>query len=226
MATTTTQGAGGRAARTSTAGERREKGAAAHRHAHAHVASHTPGRVRVRVHHPHRHPQLLNDVRERLEKTPGVDQVEVNPDSGSVLVHYDHHASSMGDILGTLRDVGMIMGTVGGADELPEAEGGDEGGGHSTTAMSLVDTIDDLDRRLSKMTGRTVDLKLLFPLALGALGVQSAVRNGIGLSEVPAYVLIWYAFDSFWKFHRAAPSGTSTNGATSQPTDVPTEQPG
>ena len=170
MATTTTHAAGGRAARTSTAaGSRRATG-----QAHAHVASHTPGRVRLRVHHPHRHPELLNSVREQLEKTPGVDQVEVNPHSGSVLVHYDHHASSMNDILGALGDVGMIMGTVAGADELPGDDASDEAAGHSTTAAGFVGTINDLDQRLSRVTGRKVDLKLLFPLALGALGVQSA----------------------------------------------------
>ncbi len=222
MATTTTHAAGGRAARTSTAaGSRRATG-----QAHAHVASHTPGRVRLRVHHPHRHPELLNSVREQLEKTPGVDQVEVNPHSGSVLVHYDHHASSMNDILGALGDVGMIMGTVAGADELPGDDASDEAAGHSTTAAGFVGTINDLDQRLSRVTGRKVDLKLLFPLALGALGVQSAVRNGIGFSEVPAYILIWYAFDSFWKFHSAPAAHTSTNGDTPQSTDAPAEEPG
>jgi copper chaperone CopZ len=216
MATTTTHGAGGRTARTSTAGARKRAGA----QAHAHVASQTPGRVRVRVHHPHRHPELLDNVREQLENTPGVDHVEVNPHSGSVLVHYDHHASSVDDILGALRDVGMIMGTVAGADELPENGDSDDDTGHSTTAAGFVETINDLDQRLSHVTGRKVDLKLLVPVALGALGVQSAVRNGIGLSEVPAYILIWYAFDSFWKFH-SRPSRASTDGASPEPADAP-----
>ena len=211
MATMTTQGEGGRAARTSTAGDRKS----ARAHAHAHVTSHTPGRVRVRVRHPQRHPELLKSVREQLQNTPGVDHVEVNPHSGSVLVHYDHRAKSMDDILGTLRDVGMIMGTVAGGDELPEDGGGDEDGGHSTTAAGFVGTINDLDQRLSALTGRKVDLKLLFPVALGALGVQSAVRNGIGISEVPAYILIWYAFDTFWKFH-SHPARASTDGGTPQ----------
>jgi copper chaperone CopZ len=220
---TTTHGAGGRAARSSSAGGRTQAVKA-----HAHVASHTPGRVRVRVHHPHRHPELLNRVREQLRQTPGVDQVEVNPHSGSVLVHYDHHASSMDDILGALRDVGMIVGTVAGADELPGDDGSDEAGTHSSTATGFVGTINDLDQRLSRVTGRKVDLKLLFPVVLGALGVQSAVRNGIGLSEVPAYILIWYAFDSFWKFHSAPAARTSTNGngVASQSADTPADEPG
>ncbi len=184
--------------------------------AHAHVTSHTPGRVRVRVHHAHRHPELLNKVAKELGNKPGIDHVDVNPHSGSVLVHYDNEASSSDDVFGCLRDAGLLVSTVfEGGDELPDLGGGDDSG-HSTTAAGVVGTMSDLDQRLSKLTGRKVDLKLLFPLALGAVGVSSALRNGIGLAEVPAYILIWYAFDSFWKFHREPASPVAT--ASSIPT--------
>jgi hypothetical protein len=194
------------------------------RAAHGHVASHTPGRVRVRVRNPHRHPEILHTVREQLEHKPGIDHVEVNAHSGSVLVHYDHHTSSMDDVLGCLRDVGVLVGSVAGADELPDV-GGDEDAGHSSTAAGVVGTINDLDQRLSKLTGRKVDLKLLFPVALGAIGLQSALRSGIGFSEVPAYILIWYAFDSFWKFHSAAPA-RAAGGETTTPAAAASSQAG
>jgi copper chaperone CopZ len=147
----------------------------------------------------------LHEVASQLENQPGVDHVDVNTSTGSVLVHYDHTVHEKEDIVGCLEDVGLLLGSVLGAggDELPDL--GDSGNGeqgHSTTAKSVVDTVNDLDRRLSELTGRRVDLKLLFPLALGAIGLRSAIVNGIGLSEVPAYILLWYAFDSFWKFHQ------------------------
>jgi hypothetical protein len=41
--------------------------------------------------------------------------------------------------------------------------------------------------------------------------VWQLATRGLGMTEVPAYVLLWYAFDSFWKFHRQ-PSSTQ-NGA-------------
>jgi hypothetical protein len=98
-----------------------------------------------------------------------------------------------------VEDVGLLIGSVleAGGDELPDL-GGE--GGHSTTTAGIVATMGDLDRRLSELTGRTVDLKLLFPVALGAIGIRAAIVNGIGFVEVPAYILIWYAFDAFWKF--------------------------
>lgn len=49
-------------------------------------------------------------------------------------------------------------------------------------------------------------LKLLFPLALAGVGLRQWVTQGLGLAQVPAYVLLWYAFDSFWKFHRGSTS--------------------
>ncbi|MBV9602657.1 MAG: hypothetical protein JOZ87_38180 [Chloroflexi bacterium] len=128
----------------------------------------------------------------------------------------------MDDVVGCLQDVGMLIGSVleAGGDELPDVGGGGENG-HSTTAAGLVGTMGDLDRRLSEMTGRKVDLKLLFPVALGAIGVRAAIANGIGFAEVPAYILIWYAFDAFWKFHQkphaGSPAQDTTAGDTAQP---------
>jgi hypothetical protein len=47
---------------------------------------------------------------------------------------------------------------------------------------------------------------VLFSLGLGAVGVWQAFRTGLGIETIPAYTLIWFAFDTFWKFHRR-PSG-------------------
>ncbi|MBV9327239.1 MAG: hypothetical protein JO352_26110 [Chloroflexi bacterium] len=188
------------------------------------MTSHTPGRLRVRVHRSHRDPNALQEVAAQLENQPGIHHVEVNADSGSVLVHYDHEKRSMDDVVGCLQDVGMLIGSVfEGGDELPDIGGGGGGdeSGHSTVAAGLVGTVSDLDRRLSELTGRKVDLKLVFPVALGAIGVRSAITNGFGLAEVPAYILLWYAFDSFWKFHQKPHTGTpaqdTSGGDTAQP---------
>jgi len=164
------------------------------------------------------HPELVAGLRDHLEAQPTIGHVHINADTGSVLVHYDHTKSSLGDVLGALRDVGVLIGEVAasGGDELP-----DVGGGHSTTAMGVVGTIGDLDRRLSELTGRKVDLRLLFPVTLGTVGLVRVFSDGLGLTSVPAYILLWYAFDSFWKFHReSAPTGTPD---ASQPTAPPTD---
>ena len=182
--------------------------------AHGTIASHTPGRLRVRVHRSHRDPHVLHELASQLEDQPGIDHVDVNAGTGSVLVHYDHMTSSRDDVVGCLEDVGLVIGSIleAGGDEVPDLSGGDDSG-HSTTAKGVVDTLNDLDQRLSRMTGRKVDLKLLFPVALGAFGIRSAIVNGFGVSEVPAYILIWYAFDTFWKFHQRQHSAGSAGDA-------------
>jgi hypothetical protein len=128
-----------------------------------------------------------------------------------VLVHYDRQTRSSADMLSILRDVGVLVEDTARGLGLELAEAG---AGSSTTSVRIVDALTDLDRQLSLLTGRTVDLKLLFPMALGGVGLWRAATSGLGLTEVPAYVLLWYAFDSFWKFHREPPQPTagSPNG--------------
>jgi hypothetical protein len=167
------------------------------------VASQTPGRLRVRVQHPGRHHELLHTIRQRLEEQHGTQHVSVDTRTGSVLVKYDPHTQDHGSLLAVLHDLGVVASeTARGLDlDAPEL-----GTGHSQTSENIVSTFADLDRQIALLTGHKVDLKLLFPLALGGVGVWQLARRGVGLGEVPAYVLLWYAFDSFWKFHRTPPT--------------------
>jgi hypothetical protein len=166
--------------------------------AHGRVASHTPGRLRVRIKRDRQRPEQLQSVKRALEQHLGRGRVQISDTTHSLLVNYDRHAHSSNDMMSLLRDVGVIVGETAKAlgEDVP-----DVAGGHSTTSVSIVSAMSDLDQRLSRWTGRQVDLKLLFPLTLGGLGVLQLARRGLGLNDVPAYVLLWYAFDSFWKFH-------------------------
>ncbi len=188
----------------------------------AKIVSHTPGRVRVRLRPQLRRPEAMQRIRSRLEREPGVHAVETNPETGSVLVHYEHGPRSLSDLVAALQDVGVIFHDV---SEGPGAVDTREGSAHSSTAQGIIGALDDLNHQLSLLTGHTIDLKLLFPFSLGALGVWQLARRGWGIEEVPAYVLLWYAFDSFYKLHRepgheAAPHAAapqkqpSANGAS------------
>jgi hypothetical protein len=162
------------------------------------VASHTPGRLRVRIKRNRQQPEQLQTVKRVLEQHLGHGRVQVSDTTHSVLVNYDRHVHSSNDMMSLLRDVGVIVTETARAlgEDVP-----DVAGGRSTTSESIVAALSDLDQRLSRWTGRQLDLKLLFPLTLGGIGVLQLARRGLGLSDVPAYVLLWYAFDSFWKFH-------------------------
>lgn len=162
----------------------------------ARVTSHTRGRLRVRISQDDRGNGGAHDAGARLEKALGSDRVQVTSATGSVLVHYDPERHSSSDIMGLLKDVGIII-----EDTVRELDADVPAGAASMAGDRVVRAMADLDRRLGAMTGHKIDLKALFPLTLGALGVWRVARSGLGVGEVPAYVLLWYAFDSFWKFH-------------------------
>ncbi|MFM6157086.1 MAG: hypothetical protein ACKO3K_19875 [Cuspidothrix sp.] len=58
-----------------------------------------------------------------------------------------------------------------------------------------------LNKRVERATDGTVDLRFMFPLALGILSVRQLTIKGLQLDIIPWYVLAWYAFDSFLKLN-------------------------
>jgi Heavy metal associated domain 2 len=162
---------------------------------HAHVASSTPGRLRLRIRRQDRH--AMERVRDHLERQPGIAQVIQDTSTGSLLIHYDHRRHTPEGLRQTLRDVGVVLVDVASAitSDVPDIDG------HSHTARQVSGALNRLNRRVSAATGQSVDLKLLVPLTLGGIGVWQTLTRGLGISQVPGYILLWYAFDSYWKFH-------------------------
>jgi Heavy metal associated domain 2 len=167
------------------------------------LASVSPGRIRVRLHRASRHPRVVHRLQERMQDRGGVTQVDVNASTGSVVVHYDKHALTFDDILALLRDSGVVIGAL---YEEPDIEAIFRG--RAPASEHVVDAVGDLDRRLLRLTGHKLDLRLLFPASLFALGLRQALVQGLGLADIPAFVLLWYAFDSFWKMNHESPRKT------------------
>jgi copper chaperone CopZ len=155
----------------------------------------------------------MERVRAHLQAQPGVRDVRTNPAAGSITVQYDPRARTGAEVLAMLADVGLIVREV-----LAAADDGLPGAGHSRASQALIGALTDLDRRLSRTTGRRIDLKLLFPAALGVLGVRQVLAEGLGLTQVPGYVLLWYAFDAFYKLHAAPAVEATASGAAAGPT--------
>ena len=179
--------------------------------ARAHVVSATPGRTRVRLAPGHRHnPRLMENVKADLQQQPGVAHVKTNSRTGSLTVHYDRSTVSHDGVLALLRDVGIV------AERTFAALGEDVPSDASTTGLSVNAALDDLNRRLLGRTGGALDLKFLFPATLTVVGLRQLFTTGLGIAEVPAYILLWYAFDSFYKFHHhetVQPVAASSPGA-------------
>jgi hypothetical protein len=177
----------------------------------ARIVSHTPGRLRVRVNSGSREPRSMHQLGRRLQGALGPGRVEVSPATGSVLVRYDRQANSSADIVSILHDIGVVIEETTRGVEFDPSEAA---GTHSITGDRIVDGVTDLDRQLSALTGRKIDLKVLFPLTLGGLGLWRAASSGLGLDQVPAWVMLWYAFDSFWKFHNTSRPDPAAAGHT------------
>ena len=134
------------------------------------VAHQVPGRVRLKVPNVKDNPELVDQIKQMFHVIPGIEDVTVNPTTGSVVLHYDtdHHDAFHGH----------LEHHTGGHDRPPtceidalaskieqEAEYLAE---HSHTARVIVDYFKHFDEQIKFATGNVVDLKVV--LALGIAG--------------------------------------------------------
>ncbi|HEY7066695.1 MAG TPA: hypothetical protein VII06_34825 [Chloroflexota bacterium] len=167
------------------------------------IASDTPGRLRVRLRRTPGRPASLERIQQHLADQSGISAVESRWGTGNLVVYYNPRTLSREALLDILHDIGVLLHGVASGESLAPDDGPPAvAGGHSETADSIIGALDDLDRYLLRLTGQRFDLRLLFPVTLGALGLGQWVRCGLGLAQVPAYLLLWLAFDAFYKLHR------------------------
>ena len=134
------------------------------------IAHQIPGRIRMKVPSAKDNPQLLEQIKQTFSVIPGIQQVSVNPSTGSVVLHYDTERHD--------EFHGRLQQHTGGHDKPPtneidalankieqEAEYLAE---HSHSAKVIVDFFKETDRQIKLATHNVVDLKIL--LAAGIAG--------------------------------------------------------
>ena len=134
------------------------------------IAHQVPGRIRLKVPKVKENPELIEQIRQMFNVIPGIEEVTVNPTTGSVVLHYDteHHDEFHG----------RLQHHTGGHDTPPsneidalaskiqqEAEYLAE---HSHTAKVVVDFFREFDHQIKTASGNVVDLKIV--LAAGIAG--------------------------------------------------------
>ena len=167
------------------------------------ITHHLPHRTRLRLPKEHRDAATIKKVHEKLKKTAGVSDVEINPRTGSVLIHHDEDPVILEKVSNSLDEV---------AGELFEAILAAEGieiPGLSIFAHVIRERLSHLDNRLAVATNNLIDLKMLVPLAFFGTGVFQARRNTGWLDQVPAWVLFYCAYDAYMKFHGPSVRETS-----------------
>src|ERR1700731_1922593 len=116
-------------------------------------------------------PELLKQISGVFCAIPGVEQITVNPTTGSVVLHYDadRHDEFHGNFQQHYAAHGAANGGLGGvhgADtELDKLTGSIEAeaeflASHSHSARVVVDFVKKLDREIKLATNNSVDLKI------------------------------------------------------------------
>jgi len=190
----------------------------------AHVIHKISGRVRLRLPHAKNRPSRIEHVRKTLAGMPGVNRVEANPTTGSMLLHYDRaQDSGDSDFLKNLAEFASKEGLFklpGDQQEYDQLASDIETEAQllarrSKTAEAIVDNVEAANILLKRATGNTLDLKIMFPLGLGAL---SAATLGAEMGTPVWITLALSAFHSFVSLHstrelphvhdsRSAPAG-------------------
>jgi hypothetical protein len=137
------------------------------------IAHQVPGRIRLKVPKAKENPELMEQIKQMFVAIPGIEDVTVNPTTGSVVLHYDTDRHD--------EFHGRLAHHTGGHEKPPtneidalaskieqEAEYLAE---HSHTAKVVVDYCKDFDRQVKIATGNVVDLKIALAAAIAGFTI-------------------------------------------------------
>jgi hypothetical protein len=138
------------------------------------IAHHVPGRIRMKIPSAKGNPDQLAAYKETLSLIPGIEQIDVNPATGSIVLRYDperqddfhagfhrHTTHHHGHAHGPTNDIDALASKIG-----EEAEFLAE---HSHAARAVVDFCKSADRQIKVATNNTLDFKMM--LAIGVIGI-------------------------------------------------------
>jgi hypothetical protein len=179
---------------------------------HGRIVHATKGRIRIKLDREALTPELVDDLRAALSRTPGVTSVEARPRTGSVIVGYDPSQLDADEVANILHASASVN-----LEAPPEPAPRAATGTVSTTAHTIHRAFHEVDVRIAGVTGGRWDLRTAVPIAFALLAVRQIVVGGVQASTAPWYVLAWYAFDSFYKLNTApqevtAPQPTPVDG--------------
>jgi hypothetical protein len=159
------------------------------------VSHHLPHRTRYRVPKGRRSKETVDCIVEKLSKVPGVKSVDVNHRTGSIFVAHEEQPGILAGLGGAFDSVCDDL-----FEEVLEAE---EAAipGFSVMAHLIKKRAGKIDQFLAEKTNNIIDLKMLVPMLLLGAGVWKISSSKAWMNEVPAWVLLYYAYDSYLKFH-------------------------
>jgi hypothetical protein len=158
----------------------------------AKVLSDTPGRIRLRL-----EGRSERAAAGRLEQLPSqlpVRSVQVSRGISSVTIYYDEHRLDRSRLLEVLAVDGVSI-----APAAPYTDPIASYTGVSPVSTAVIDNLQAANRATVRFSSGSADLKLLIPLGLAVFGGLRGLFRGFG--QIPGYLFLWYAFDTFFKLH-------------------------
>jgi len=143
----------------------------------AHLCHAIPGRTRIRVSDKRRDATYFLDVQQELATFDGIDTIEVNLVTGSLLLH---HQSSKEAIVEFARAQGLFR------VEQPE----DTDAEQESLSERAYGALRGLDQRVRGLSRGRADFWGMIFLIMAALGVNELVKGNVA---APATSLLWYA---------------------------------
>src|SRR5271154_1481127 len=143
------------------------------------IAHQVPGRVRMKIPAGKGNAELLQQISEVFRVIPGIEEITVNPTTGSVVLHYDadRHDEFHGTFQQHYAAHGAANGGMHGADtELDKLTSSIEAeaeflASHSHTARAVVDFVKKIDHEIKVATNNNLDLKIVFAVGIICLTV-------------------------------------------------------
>lgn len=160
----------------------------------AQIISQTPGRVRLRVLPIYRQPQKIAALINALQARGEICRLKTNIPSGSITVLYSRELLDSQEIINILQNFGIKFLKNPEYSQIATAQ-------PSSAAIEVIQTAKFFNQQVKTATNDLVDLRFLFPLALGTLALRQLIVRGWQLDLIPWYVLAWYTFDSFLKLN-------------------------
>lgn len=148
------------------------------------------------VHEARRDVGFLLEAAERIRQLAAVLDVDTNPVTGSLIVHYEGDGGELTDALAQLGVSEGLYVLVPQLERLARAVSMERGFSH--TARTLLALTHAADRELSRATGGWLDLRALLPLGAGGASLVGRRRG-----PAPRWLtLAIFAFTSFEALHR------------------------
>lgn len=157
-----------------------------------------PGRIRLKVASIRDNPPLAGELQQRLVSLQGVRKVQINPQTGSVLILYEAAAFASPEALPELATpLAEIF--PGLALNEPQSWMSSANGSGSTPSLTqgIVSFFAGLNKNIDAATGGAVDLRILLPLGLFLLGLRSLLITD--KRPLPTwYDFLWFGLGTYF----------------------------